>query len=194
MRAEVRAITLPLRRPLATAFGPIAGAIVEASPVGRAGTRPRTRWKRPVSHSMKRKKTGVTSRVRKVELMTPPMMPTAIGPRNSEPEPFERAVGSMPSTMAALVIRIGRRRAGPASRTASVGVLPSRTATTAWSTRRMPFFVTRPMRSMMPIMMPIDIAHPVTKIAIIAPTIASGSAIMIVIGCTNDSNCDASTM
>ena len=40
---------------------------------------------------------------------------------------------------------------------------------------------------------PIDIPEPVKKSATMAPTSASGSAIMIVTGWMNDSNCDAST-
>ena len=59
-----------------------------------------------------------------MELITPPMTAIAIGARNSLPSPLLMAVGSMPSTIAALVIRIGRSRSGPAVNTAANGVCP----------------------------------------------------------------------
>jgi hypothetical protein len=127
--------------------------------------------------------------------MTPPMTAIAIGPRNSEPSPVPTAVGIMPRTIAADVMRIGRRRSGPASRMACSGASPcSRTRTMARSMSRMAFFVTRPMRSTIPIIVPIAIVLLVRKSARIAPTSASGSVSMIVTGWMKLSNCDASTM
>jgi len=59
-----------------------------------------------------------------VEVMTPPMTAVDMGARNSDPSPRESAVGSMPSTIAAEVIRMGRSRVGPASSSASTIDLP----------------------------------------------------------------------
>ena len=127
--------------------------------------------------------------------MTPPMTATAIGARNSLPSPRESAVGSMPRIIAALVIRIGRSRSGPASRIAWSGDSPcSRTRTIARSRRRIAFFVTSPMSRMIPIIDPIEIVCCARKSATMAPTSASGSVSMIVSGWMKLSNCDASTM
>ena len=123
------------------------------------------------------------------------MTAMAIGARNSLPSPLLVAVGNMPSTIAALVIKIGRRRSGPASSTACAGDSPcSRTRTIARSTRRMAFFVTRPMSRMIPMSAPMAIVLPVTNSPTTAPTRASGSVSMIVSGWMKLSNCEASTM
>jgi hypothetical protein len=96
--------------------------------------------------------------------------------------------------MAALVMRMGRMRAGPAWRMASWGVHPSsRTLVTAWSTRRMPFFVTRPIKRMSPMVAPMDMELPWRNSAMKAPTNAIGIDIMIEMGWMKDSNCEAST-
>ncbi len=121
------------------------------------------------------------------------MTTMAMGERNSLPVPRPSAVGSMPSTMAALVMRMGRSRRGPALRTASAAESPSRTCWSAPSTRRMPFLVTRPMSRMIPMSEPMLTELPVRKSARVAPTSAKGSAAMMVSGWRNDSNWLAST-
>ena len=131
----------------------------------------------------------------RVELITPPMTAIAIGARNSLPSLLLMAVGSMPSTMAALVMRMGRKRSGPASSTAWSGASPcSRTRTMARSMSRMAFFVTRPISSTMPIKAPIAMVLSVRNSARTPPTRASGNVSMIVSGWRKLSNCDASTM
>ncbi|MNL30077.1 hypothetical protein D3C87_1517910 [compost metagenome] len=54
-----------------------------------------------------------------VEVKRPPMTTTAMGERNSAPAPMPRAIGSMPSTIAAVVMRIGRIRTWAPRMTAS---------------------------------------------------------------------------
>ncbi len=68
--------------------------------------------------------TGMTIRVKSVERSRPPITAIAMGERVSEPWLSASAVGSMPPTMAHVVIRIGRSRVGPASRSASCRLLP----------------------------------------------------------------------
>ena len=96
--------------------------------------------------------------------------------------------------MAIVVIRIGRRRTGPALRIASLTLMPSRTYWFVRSTSRIAFFVTRPISMTTPIMAGMPRFFPVSMIASSAPTSASGSEIMIRNGSRNDSNCDASTI
>ena len=85
--------------------------------------------------------------------------------------------------MAALVIRMGRSRSGPASRMACRGDSPcSRTRTIARSTSRMAFLVTSPISRMIPIIEPMAIVLLVTKSPRMAPTSASGSVSMMVSG------------
>ena len=96
--------------------------------------------------------------------------------------------------MAMVVIKIGRRRIGPALRMASFTLIPSRTNWFVRSTSRIAFFVTSPISMTTPIMAGMPRFLPVSRIASRAPTSASGSEVMIRNGSRNDSNCDASTM
>ena len=138
--------------------------------------------------------TGTTSRVSAVEVMTPPMTAMAIGERNSLPVPVPNAVGTMPMAIAALVMRMGRSRRGPALSSASSTLSPSRMFCSAPSTSRMAFLVTRPISRMTPIIAPSERFFPASSNASRAPISASGRETMMVKGCLSDSNCEASTM
>ena len=59
-------------------------------------------------------------------------------------------MGSVPKSAAIVVIMMGRKRTRQASRIASFGVFPARSASTAKSTIMMPFFFTRPTSMMIP--------------------------------------------
>ena len=69
--------------------------------------------------------TGTTRSVNAVDVMRPPIVAIEIGARNSAPSPVDAADGHMPKIMAKVVIRIGRRRMGPALRMASLTDSPS---------------------------------------------------------------------
>ena len=76
----------------------------------RRGRLARTRW----TSSTMVYTDGITSSVRNVLVSSPPMTVTAMGARHSPPSPSRAASGSMARISAALVIRIGRSRVGPA--------------------------------------------------------------------------------
>jgi len=58
---------------------------------------------------------GITTRVSRVELSSPPITVTASGCCTSAPAPNPSANGSSPSTVVAVVMRMGRsRRRAPA--------------------------------------------------------------------------------
>ena len=59
-----------------------------------------------------------------VDVRRPPMTTTAMLERVSEPAERERAVGSMPTTMVRVVMKIGRKRTRPASIMACRGGRP----------------------------------------------------------------------
>ena len=86
--------------------------------VAAVGARPPSRRSQLFAFSIARYTAGTTTSDSSVELMTPPITAMAMGARNSLPSPREMAVGSMPRIMAALVIKMGRSRSGPASRMA----------------------------------------------------------------------------
>ena len=111
------------------------------------------------------------------------MMVMPSGRRSSEPVPVPRASGSAPSMAAKVVIRMGRKRSRLASKMASRGLLPSwRSAARAKSTIRIPFFFTRPISRMMPIMAITLRSVWVSSSASSAPTPAEGSVERMVIG------------
>jgi len=58
--------------------------------------------------------------------MSPPMTVTAMGARCVPPAPRPSAIGSIPKTIAAVVIRMGLSRTGPALSSASFLANPSR--------------------------------------------------------------------
>ena len=138
--------------------------------------------------------TGTTTRVSSVEVIRPPMVAIEIGARKSLPSPRPMADGSMPRIMAMVVIRMGRRRIGPAFSTASFTLMPSRTYWLVRSTSRIAFLVTSPINITTPIMAGMPRFLPVSRMASSAPTSASGNEIMIRKGSRNDSNCEASTI
>jgi len=95
----------------------------------------------------------VVNKVNAWLISSPPMMVMPSGRRNSDPVPVPSARGKAPSMAANVVIRMGRKRNRLASKMASRGLLPSlRSAARAKSTIRMPFFFTRPISRMIPIM------------------------------------------
>ena len=121
-------------------------------------------------------------------MISPPMTATAMGARVSAPSPRARATGIMPAIMATVVMRIGRKRMGPASSMASLAERPSSRSWFANSTMRMPFLVTRPMSMMMPIMANMLIGSLMSSRPPSAPMIASGKPIMMDRGCSRLSN------
>src|SRR5947209_6800720 len=68
--------------------------------------------------------TGVTSRVSSRQSTCPPRIVTAIDARDPAPAPLPNAIGSMPATMAMVVIRIGRRRTWLAAISAAFRSMP----------------------------------------------------------------------
>jgi hypothetical protein len=132
--------------------------------------------------------------VSRVEVITPPMIARPIGACCSAPSPRPSASGSMPNVIAAVVIRIGRRRTWPAASRASLRLMPLRWPWFAKSTSRIAFFVTSPIRNTRPIIEKMFSVVPVSTSASMTPTIDSGSETMIATGCRKLPNCDASTM
>ena len=101
------------------------------------------------------------------------------------------ASGSMPKIIAAVVMTIGRSRIRPASRIAVRRSLPSPRAWFTKSISRMPFFVTRPMSMMMPIMDMTLIVPLVHHRASDTPSSESGSENMMANGCRNEPKSEA---
>jgi hypothetical protein len=69
--------------------------------------------------------TGTTSRLKPVDVTSPPITVMAIGCRKLASPPKPSARGTMPAIMATLVIRIGRARLWHASTSASCIESPS---------------------------------------------------------------------
>ena len=67
---------------------------------------------------------GISTSVSRVLVSKPPITVTAIGARHSLPSPSFKAIGDIASTSAEVVIRIGRRRVGPAWSNASLRTNP----------------------------------------------------------------------
>ncbi|MNN74832.1 hypothetical protein D3C81_1910710 [compost metagenome] len=81
---------------------------------------------------------------------SPPTITMPICCRLSPPAPLAMARGTEPSTMAPVVMRIGRRRFTEASSTASCSSIPWRSSWLANSTMRMPCLVISPISVTMP--------------------------------------------
>ena len=114
--------------------------------------------------STKVKTTGITSRLRNVEVISPPITTIAIGARKLGSVPRPSAIGSMPAPIAMVVITIGRARLWQASISASRRVMPrSRRAMIAYSTSRIEFFVAMPISMISPIIDGIESAVRVMK-------------------------------
>ena len=139
--------------------------------------------------------TGITSRLMKVEVISPPITTIAIGARKLGSTPMPSAIGSMPAPIAMVVITIGRARLWQASSSASVRVMPrSRCAMMAYSISRIEFFEATPISMIRPIIDGIEIAVWVTNSARKAPGIASSKAPRMLTGCTKLWNSSTSTM
>ena len=113
----------------------------------------------------------------------PPMIATPSGRRNSEPGPLLIARGTAPSSAAAVVIMIGRKRSRQALKIASRGGnFSSRSASSAKSIIMIAFFFTIPISSTIPIIPMIDKSKPNNRSASSAPIPAEGSVEIIVNG------------
>ncbi len=88
--------------------------------------------------------TGSTNRVKSVPTVMPATITIAIEKRLAAPAPLANISGMRPATMAAVVIRIGRRRRPAAISTASSLLLPCFSCCSfATSQMRMPCLVMR---------------------------------------------------
>ena len=138
--------------------------------------------------------TGMTSRLRKVEVISPPITTIAIGARKLGSTPMPSAIGIMPAPIAMVVMTIGRARLWQASSRASMRDIPkSRRAMIAYSISRMEFLVAMPISMISPIIEGIDNAVFVMNSARNAPGIDRTSADKIVTGCTKSWNSRTST-
>jgi hypothetical protein len=135
----------------------------------------------------------MTSSVRKVVRSTPPITVIAIGARTSAPSPIPSAIGSSPSMVVSLVIRMGRRRILPASMMASRFDRPRSRAWLTASISTIDWLTTIPASMMSPMYATTLTVVPVIHNAQTAPMIASGMVSRITKGCIRDSNCDAIT-
>ena len=131
--------------------------------------------------------------VSSVPRLMPPTMTQPICWRLSAPAPVASASGMAPSTMAPVVMRMGRRRSVAASVTASTLLLPASRSWLANSTIRMPCLVIRPTRVMSPIWLNTLSVPPVNLSASSAPSMDSGTLSMMMSGSTKLSNWAAST-
>ena len=115
--------------------------------------------------------------------ISPPTIAMPSGRRSSDPVPVPSASGKAPSSAAMVVIMMGRKRSRHASWIASlVLLLSSRSASRAKSIIMIAFFLTIPIRRMIPISAIRLRSVPVSISARIAPTPAEGSVERIVIG------------
>src|SRR5947199_176523 len=124
----------------------------------------------------------------------PPTIAYPSGRRDADPAPSPIATGSAPMIVATDVIRMGRSRIRPASTAAATVSMPRAFSWLVYSTSRIEFLVTRPMRRIMPIWLYRFRVDRTTNSVASAPVTANGTASSTVNGCTSDSNCEASTM
>src|SRR6185437_4213880 len=141
--------------------------------------------------SIRVKPAGTTISVSAVEVIRPPITAIAIGARNSSPTAM--ATGSMPATMATVVMTMGRARLWPDSRMAVSRSLPARISSIAKSTSRMAFLATIPISIRKPIMTPSDRGFCVSIRASTAPPRDSGSEERMVSGCSTRTKSSTST-
>ena len=124
----------------------------------------------------------------------PPITTVAIGWRKlGSPSTRLRAAGSIPADIATVVMTIGRARLWQASTSASNRAMPFRRASIAYSTSRMEFFETIPIRRSRPMTAGIEKLVPVTTSGKSAPPSASGRAIRMVTGCRKSWKSSTST-
>ena len=102
--------------------------------------------------------------------MRPPITVTPIGWRQLLSPLIEMAVGSMPATIATVVITIGWARLCPASQIASFFAIPWFIISTAKSTRRIEFFATMPKSIRIPMRTNSEMGCPAMCKAIAAPS------------------------
>ena len=115
----------------------------------------------------------------------PPKIARPSGRRSSAPTPQLSISGTAANSAASVVIRIGRSRSSAAWWIASRALLfCMRSASMAKSIIMIAFFLTMPIRRMMPMMPITPRSLPVTISARSAPTPADGSVDRIVSGCT----------
>ncbi len=127
-------------------------------------------------------------------MIKPPITAIAIGARKLPPAPRASATGVIPRINAKVVIRIGRRRVGPAIKSASVRLSPCARRRFAKSTSKIEFLTANPISKIRPITAVMSAGVPVIISAPNAPMIASGNANINTMGWVNDPNWDASTM
>ena len=127
-------------------------------------------------------------------MIIPPITHTAMGARVSPPSEKARAIGSMPNTVAAAVIRIGRSRTRPASTSASSSFEPAARSALAKSTSKIAALVTSPISMMMPMKLKMLRVMPETQMPPKAPITESGSETMMTKGWVRLSNCAARIM
>src|SRR5882757_4046882 len=128
------------------------------------------------------KTAGTMIKVSKVEVTKPPMTAMAIGDRKSLSPAKPMATGSMPATMATVVMTMGRARLWPDSMIASNRDFPARISSIAKSTNRMEFLATIPINMRYPMTTEIEKGRLVSSSARAAPPNDSGSADNIVMG------------
>ena len=139
--------------------------------------------------------TGITSKLKKVEVMSPPITTMAMGERKLGSTPQPRAMGNMPAPMAMVVMMMGRARLWQASSRASQRVMAwSRRAMMAYSTNKIEFLVATPINMIRPIIDGIEMAVWVMNSAKNAPGIDNTSAAKIVTGCTKSLNNSTNTI
>lgn len=119
--------------------------------------------------------TGITSKVSRVALVRPPITVMARGPCTSAPSPMPSARGTSPSTVVAVVMRMGRIRRRPALRTAASRSSPSSRRRLIASTRTMALLTTTPASTMTPMRTTTEMAEPVTARPATVPTRARGT-------------------
>ena len=136
---------------------------------------------------------GTTKMVSKVPSDIPPTITQPICERVSAPAPVARARGTAPSTMAPVVIRMGRRRWDEALTSASTISMPSSRSWLVNSTIKMPCLVMSPTSVMSPICEYTLSEPPLHCSASSAPIMDSGTDTMMTSGSMKLSNCAAST-
>ena len=133
-------------------------------------------------------RTGTTTKVNKDEVITPPMTAWPMGALCSAPSLKAKANGTMPNTMAKVVMRMGRSRTLAAMSRASsrpkagMSGVPWR-ARMAKSTNRMAFLVTKPMSKITPMTENMLSDEPNINRASTTPMSVSGSELMRASGC-----------
>jgi len=133
--------------------------------------------------------------VKNVETVRPPITARASGRFVSLPSPMPSAMGTRPTMVAMVVMRMGRSRVRPARTTAETMSRPSRSRSTlAKSTSSTPLETTIPTIMMIPMKLLTESVVPVTQSMRKTPETPSGTLNMITSGSSSERNCEASTM